>query len=225
MIKKLLAVCFFLLCKAVFASSIGVMNGGLVAGGGADDTGIRERVELTAVGGLLIGHPRHSEIELITVYAPGIEKSHLILREIQQASDKKSLLFTAPDFLTDKIHRATIYLRQPAGNLVFFETVKGEWLQRIPQPFLSVTNNNENTVSDNELLAVSVSGFGPFWLLENDSPVNSLPVIEENSQTARSLLGGSMERALLPIVAAVLFLMLGWMASLWVHRLDRHADR
>jgi len=224
MLKQLFIICLLLLGKLAFASSIGTLNGGLVAGGGADDTGFRERIELFRSGGLLIGQPKHSSIELVTIHASELTNSHLILREVQQSTNKRSLLFTAPDSLMEKISRATIYLKRNEKDFIFLETVEGKWVEREPQPFTSELKIR-NSLVENNLYAVSVNGLGPFWLLEDTTSKINEPLKQNNGQSARLLLGGKLEIALQPLTIAVLFLVFWWGISLIVHRLDRHASR
>jgi len=224
MIKQFFAICLLLLSTSVVASSIGTMNGGLVAGGGADSTGYRERIELSRSGGLLVGRPKHSSIELITINAPEIADGHLILREIKPSAGRSSLLFSAPDSLVKNTRRITIYLPHDNEDFIFLEAYGGKWIKHELQPF-SRTLKSKGSAVEGELLAVSVHGLGPFWLLENGSSTTFDPLAENSHQSARLLLGGDLKVALQPLAIAILFLVFGWGISLLVHRLDRHADR
>src|SRR5687768_6198908 len=95
-LTSLLALGLILYSQPGWGTSGGVTNGGIFPKGAAHDTGVREWVKLVKTGEVLSAWPKHSSIALITVYAPSVNGGHLILRELDTADGKKSLLLSAP---------------------------------------------------------------------------------------------------------------------------------
>jgi hypothetical protein len=217
-IFMLLTICFILLSKPVNGSFGGVNSVGPFTKG-TGDTGSREWIELIGNGGLLSGKPKHGDITLITVYAPGIDTGHLIFREISRADGRKSLLISAPDSLSKNTVRATIYIKPQSVNLSLLEYANGQWKQINPQS-LRVDTENSNKVIRNDLLAFSVKGFGVYALHEGVS--QDLSVFPNTSRypSASVLLGGSISRGLLPFAWSTAFLVIGWIISILAHKRD-----
>ena len=97
--------------QPVYGSTGGVTAVGAFSSAANDDTGARQWVMLHGTGGLLCGTPNHKLIELITVYAPGRDSGHLILRELKLPNGKQSILLSVPNSLMEKTLRTTIYLK------------------------------------------------------------------------------------------------------------------
>lgn len=192
----LLAVSLILFGQPVSGSSGSVAHLGAFTTGAAHDTGSREWVELTASGDLLTGRPKHKAIALITVYAPGCEGGHLILRELQRPDGGRSLLLSAPASLLSKTRRATIYVKYPSKNLVLLEYVEGNWKQRRPQPFRVAAENSPGGLQS-DLLAFSVEGLGFYWLVEDKELDVSMTSLLSPNPSASQLLGGGFSRGLL----------------------------
>ena len=105
--------------------------------GACNDTGSREWVELTRTYGLLCGRPKHKSIELITVYAPGCDEGHLILRDLKGPDGRTILLFSAPANLMKKTVRATIYVKGHSKDLALLEHVEEDWKRVTPMKVLN----------------------------------------------------------------------------------------
>jgi hypothetical protein len=218
----LLAVSLTLFSQPVSGTGGSATSAGAFTLGAADGTGAREWVELVGTGGLLSGRPNHKSIKLITVYAPGCDESHLILRELEFLDGRRSLLFSAPVSLLRKTLRATIYVKHHSMNLVLLEYAGGSWKLRKPQPIRVAAEDDHEAPEDN-LLAFSVSGLGFYWLMEGNAPGLSVSSITSQDPSAIQLPGGSISRGVLPWAWSVLLLAVGWTVSRWLHRIERHA--
>lgn len=189
-----------------------------------DDTGVREWVELAGTSGLLCGRPKHKSIQLITVYAPGCNNGHLILRELEAPDVSTLLLFSAPAPLMKNILRATIYLKGYHENLTLFEYVEGIWRRRTPQQvYVGETGGRE--ASQEPLLAFSVEGLGLFSLREQDKAVPTATTINLPATSASLLLSGSTLRGLMPLCFSIVLLSVSWMLSRWIHWTEQNADK
>lgn len=219
-----MAVCLILLSKSVSGSFGGVTNVGSFTKGASGDTGSREWIELMGSDGLLSGQPKHKAIKLITVYAPGTDVGHLILRELKLTDGRKSLLLSAPDSLSKKTIRVTLYVKNNSKNLSLLEYAEGKWIQRNPVS-LRVDTEHNNEVLQDDLLAFSVEGFGKYWLLEGTPPDLSVASTDTHYQSAKVLLGGSISRGLLPLASSFMVLVIGWSISHWIHRRDLNSGK
>src|SRR2546425_297868 len=87
--------------RSQFASGTGVpvTSGGAFIKGAADDLVQREWVGLEQRNGLFTGWPADSSVGLITIYAPGADADHLILRELVSAGRSHTILLSAPESL------------------------------------------------------------------------------------------------------------------------------
>jgi hypothetical protein len=196
------------------------MSVGTFLTGAADDTGSREWVELVGVSGLLSGRPKRASLQLITVYAPGCNSGHLLLRELVSSDGSRSLLLTAPTSLVEKTRRVTLYVKSLSKQLVLLEYIEGSWQHRRPQP-LRVVAKDSHDASQEDLLVFSMAGLGLYWLLEAHAPEGSVATLGPLDPSASRLLGGDMSRGLLPLVWSVVLLTLGWAISRWLHRAQR----
>jgi hypothetical protein len=219
-ITVLLAISLILFSQPVIGSGGGITSVGPFTKGTAGDTGSREWVDLVGKGGLLIGRPNHNIIKLITVYAPGLNKGHLILREIGLPDGKKSLLLSAPDYLLEKTQRATLYVKHHSINMSLLEYDGAKWKQRNPLS-LRVDKENNNEVFQEKLLAFTVDGLGLFYLLDGNPSDLTLSNMLLPYPSANALLGGGLPRGLLPWMAAVLLLIGGWVISKLLYTMER----
>lgn len=206
---------------SAFGTSGGVTNVGALASGATEDTGSREWVELLRAGDLLIGRPAIKDIKLITVYAPGVDKSHLILREVKLPDGRSSLFFGAPNKLSRKTLRATIYMKHSSLNLVLLENVEGRWIERRPQA-IPITENVRSETLQDVIVAFSVDKLGSYWVLEGHSQTLGQISSISQKQSASSLLGGGYMRGILPWAGAFLLLGIGWTLSRWTHSIERN---
>jgi hypothetical protein len=205
--------------QAVLATMGGVTSVGPLFTQGDSSTAIRELVELEKSGELLVARPRHALVEMITLYAPGLDQGHLILRELLTREGKQTLLLTAPDAVMTHVQRATLYTRGLRENLVLLENVNGVWEKRLPQSFV-IESPIAGAVSAQTLRAFSVQTLGFYWLLE---PAAARSVISHapEATSARTLMGGKLIWGLLPsIFGILLFILLGTL-SRYIHRTEK----
>ncbi len=187
--------------------------GGFSSSGGRD-TGARQWVELTGTHGLLTGQPRTGSVRLIAISAPGVNHAHLILRELEKSDGTRSLMIVAPDGLTTRVTRATIYLDKHYADSPLLELRDGQWLAHQPQPLRAVLDIDDGP-HPLDVVAYTTQGLGFYWF-------GPAPTIDPPSAaSARALLGGSSYRSLLPIVTALLILVAGAILSRWVHRREQ----
>lgn len=205
------------------ASSVGAINGTLFSGGSAADTGARERIELEPAGTLLTGRARISSVERIALLAPGVDRGHLLLREIELADGRRSLLLSAAPRIASKIERATLFMRLPSAHWVVDESAGGQVLRHVPQR-IAADAELADSEANGELFAVAVRGLGPFWLLDKPTPNAAAHPVPAEEHSARTLLGADAGHAWLPIAAALLLLMLAHAGSAWVHRTEGRND-
>ncbi|MCD4754379.1 MAG: hypothetical protein K8R75_01050 [Deltaproteobacteria bacterium] len=189
-------------------------------GGASDDTGSREWVELVGTHGLLCGRPKHKSIELIAVYAPGCDKGHLILRELEISEGKTFFSFSVPASLLKKTARATIHVKGHNKDLVLLEYAQGSWKKRRPLRFSVAADDGYE-----DLLVFSVEGLGLYCLQERDLPVSSASSVISNDSSASSLLGGDVYRGLLPLILSVVALVVCWSISRWIYRTEQYAGK
>lgn len=221
-ITLLLAVSLMLCSQPVSATSGSATSVGAFLTGAAVDTGSREWIDLVGVGGLLSGRPKRTSLTLITVYAPGCESGHLLLRELVSSEGRRSLLLTAPAPLVEKTRRVTLYVKSLSKQLVLLEYIEGSWQYRRPQP-MRVAAKDSHDASQEDLLVFSVARLGLYWLLEDHAPELSVSTIGPLDPSASHLLGGGVSRGFLPWVWSVVLLILGWAISHWVHRAQQPA--
>lgn len=193
--------------------------------GACNDTGSREWVELTRTYGLLCGRPKHKSIELITVYAPGCDEGHLILRDLKGPDGRTILLFSAPANLMKKTVRATIYVKGHSKDLALLEHVEEDWKRHRPQMFRVAADDAHEGSQQNFLLAFSLDGLGLCCLQEQDSSVSPASSNISHNTSASSLLGGGISRGLLPLALSLVALLGGVAVSRWIHRTEQYAGK
>lgn len=205
----------------VNAYSGNVSNVGALIADSSKDTGFREWVELKKTGNLLIGIPKDSVIELITIYAEDIDDSHLILREINLPGNRKSLFFSAPPMLSKKVKRATFYVNQNYSDFLIYHQVDGAWEPIEAQEF----KISENGHLSKTMYAFSVNKLGLYWVVNRDTLKLSANETQMLSHKPSSLLGGSVSRSLFAFQCSILLLILIWSISRWVHNFERSIDK
>ena len=209
--------------QAVLATMGGVTSVGPLFTQGDSSTAIRELVELEKSGELLVARPRHALVEMITLYAPGLDQGHLILRELLTREGKQTLLLTAPDAVMTHVQRATLYTRGLRENLVLLENVNGVWEKRLPQA-LVVASIREGGTSTQTLRAFSVKALGFYWLLE---PATATSFVSHTPETtsARTLMGGGVTWGLLPSIFGIVLFMVFGALSRWIHKTPKFREQ
>lgn len=188
--------------------------------GTVNDADSREWINLVATNGLLSGRPRHSSIALITVYAPGIHTSHVILRVMESSGGKRALLLTAPASLAKATRRVTLYVKHRATGLALLENKAGTWQHSTPQELLSRAEDGLES-SQGHLISFSVAGFGQYWLIEGHK-VHKEPYHRDiPEQLIQQLSGNDMFRGLLLWACALVLLSGAWVCSRWLHYVEQ----
>jgi hypothetical protein len=187
------------------ASSAGVSLLGSAVPSATTDTGLRERVELSARADLLVGRTERGAIDSVIVWAPGVGAGHVIVREIAGADGTTSLLLTAPPALIAHVRRATLLLRPADRDRTLWERDGTRWVRREGQAI---------TIGASAQRAFSVAGLGAYWLTPHDvdlaGPTSSPP----------ALLGGRLGVALSAWVWPALALGLVGLLARSIHRLE-----
>jgi hypothetical protein len=217
LIPVLSSVFLFIFGSFSFASTGSLTSAGGLGLNPSYDTGVRELIKLEKAGPLLKGQPKHSSIKLITLYAPGSEEGHLILRELNEAGGRKSLLFTAPSSIASKVRRITVFINALPVNTTLFESVKSQWRKQLPQ----LIGVGEKNISDSEnthaLLAYSFKTIGLYLLVEGKNQ-EDLSGVALKRKDVPAL--GSINRGLTVVGLAALVLIFGWFLSNWMHGKD-----
>ena len=217
----LLAIWLILIPQSGSSTGGGFNHVGTFAASTTDDNTGREWIDLVVTDDLLIGRPKNPSVPLITILAPGADGSHLILRLLEVSDGKRSLLLSAPSFLSKKLQRATIYVNHGSKDLILLKRIDKKWKIRNPQP-VKVAEPEGFHIGESKLLAFSIKKFGMFWLIESDMlkvPKSSNIILVSS---ASSLVGGGFSRGLLPWFLAVLILILALSISQVIHKLERH---
>jgi hypothetical protein len=179
------------------------------------DTGSREWVELKRAGPLLKGRPKRSTVKLLTLYAPGYNEGHLLLRELKTSSGAKTLLLTGPESLANRVRRVNVFMDSGTPHQAFLENVDGHWQKRLPQ-LIDVTNTHTRESGDSaSLLAYSFKSLG-LYRTEEDNPLHV--VASRNNMPAL----GDVNSGLAVIGLAVVILVCGWSVSNWIHSKDQN---
>ncbi|MDY6853600.1 MAG: hypothetical protein SWO11_02665 [Thermodesulfobacteriota bacterium] len=189
------------------ATSGSVISGGAVSNGVAEETGFRECVELNGSDGLLYGRPNHKSVQMITAYAPGIDKGHLTLRELATKDAGYLLLLSAPDSLQESVGRVTIYLKHHNQHLALYEYEEEEWHYRRPYLIQQVAEGVDG-IGPQNIMAFTMKGLGLFWLAEKNFSELSISTEVPHAISASLLLGGGIFRGILPWIWAFLLLFL-----------------
>ncbi len=203
---------FFLLLAphTMWGSTGSVTNAGALIAHAEYSNANREWVELVGRGGILTGRPDHHLVKLITVYAPGLDRGHLILRELETREGKQSLLLTAPNYITQQTKRVTLYLHDPPEDLVLFEKIGEEWKKRLPQSFNVDLPKGEPTRAK-KIVAFSAQELGFYWFARSTTPNSLVLTHAPQEPSARSLIGGSLSLGLFPsLLWVLLFVIVGW---------------
>ena len=220
--QKLLIVIFSLCCfQSSFATTGSLTSVGALGLGGAEDTGLREMVELSATGGLLVGNPKNSMVKLITV---SVTKPHsdgrIIIRELIAGNGAKTLAITAPDSLVSDIRRINIFINTTGEVLSMKRYGADDQLATI-EPFLLKVDKGSNNTSAGTLVGYSVDRPGVFELYVPSHEKSSQVINTVAEPTARNLIGGSYYHGFLPWIMAGLLMLFGWGISRWTHRITQ----
>ncbi|GJL65940.1 MAG: hypothetical protein NPIRA05_09110 [Nitrospirales bacterium] len=156
---------------------------------------------------------------MLTLYAPGLTKGHLILRELTTSEGKQTLLLTAPEAVTAHVQRVTLYFQGLPETMVLFEEVDGEWKKRFPQA-MTIDSRIDGTISTQAIRAFSVKNLGFYWLLE---PATAMPAVFYTplATSAMTLMGGELTRGLMPSILAIMLLLVFGAVSRYIHKTSK----
>lgn len=208
-----------LMVKQGWSTAGGTTGPGPMVMGTDDNNGSREWVPLEESGDLLVGRPKNGSIEWITIYAPETEGGSLILRELRHREKGMMVLLSAPAPLTEKVRRATLFVRDRSKNLTLLEWVEGQWTKREPQPVPVASDVFPS--GEGDLLAFSVSGLGSYRLVPEALAGSVVAESDGPDGWPNQLFGGGALRAFSTWIWALLLLVIGWILSNWTHWMER----
>lgn len=207
-----------LLHPAAFATSGLTFQPSPLVFGQHEDTGFRERFPLAYAGNLYIGRSAVDGLPRIAIDAPAGNDSDLIVRELDQGANRKTLLITAPPELVRQTLRATLFLQETREDLVLLERTPAGWTVR--EPILLSVDADKVLLASGSVhrLAFTTKSLGLFWLVPRDQSALTLTMLEQDTAQAEGRPGGTQTRGALPLTGAFVVLLIGWMLSQWLHR-------
>lgn len=213
---------FLLFQPTAFATSGVTFQPGPLVFGQHEDSGYRERFSLAYSGGLYIGRSALDGLPRIVIDAPRGNDSGLIVRELDQGANRKTLLITAPPELARKTIRATLFLQEAREDLVLLEWTPAGWTVR--EPILLSVDANKVSLASGSLhqLAFTTKSLGLFWLVPRDQSALTQAMLERDTAQAEGRPGGTSIRGVLPLTGAFVVLLIGWVLSQWLHRHEKH---
>ncbi len=166
MINYMLKVSWIACSILIFISHTAMGSGGSLISSGAlgsqcgSETGHRQLIEFQSSGEILSVIPQDGLIRLITLHAPGLNKGHLIIRELDLPDEEKSVQISTPKRYHSHIKRATIYLRPSSSGLSLYQKYENGW--RCIEPIKLITTGTSMGANSNELWAYPVDHLGHF---------------------------------------------------------------
>jgi len=205
-----------------YCSGGGVLSVGPVATGMAGKADFREWIEFVPEGKLLVARPKHPLMKLITIYAPGIDRGHLLLRIEHHPDGRGSLLLTGPDSFIDKIGRTNLYFKKSTLGMTLFEQTDSG-LQPQHSQLVFVEGNGENKPPI-ELRAFVVSGPGLYWFGDTGVSLNPIGGFEQiKSGTSSTLVQNRISRGMWNWIWPLIILAIGFSISCLAHFLQVRA--
>jgi len=210
------------LANEVLAVSSGYPGSvGIMSAIQSEDTGFRQSIELSSSSGMLVGRPNAGPVALISIYAPNIGASQVLLREIRLLSGDLTFLLTGPSSLESATRRATLFVRKDKPQLALWEWIDGAWKSR-PAQSIPLAQDTANTMSEQtEITAFSVERLGLYLLWSSDFPKSGNGYLLSVNPNKNTLLGGSIFRSLLPGLSALFAMILGILLSVWWHKREQ----
>ncbi len=210
---------FVLFQPTAFATSGATFQPGPLLFGQHEDTGYRERFLLAYSGSLYIGRSALDGLPHIVIDAPPGNDSDLIVRELDQGADCKTLLITAPPELVRQTRRATVFLQETRADLVLLEQTPTGWA--VHEPIL-LSMDADTAFGAVHRLAFITRSLGLFWLVPRDQSEFTKSMLEQDTSQSGSRLGGTQARGLIPLAGALVVLLTGWVLSQWLHRQEQN---
>ncbi|WP_454061554.1 hypothetical protein [Candidatus Nitrospira salsa] len=198
----------------------GMSNIGPIFTQGDSSTATREFLELEKSGRLWIARPsKFGVVAMVTLYAPGLEEGHIILRELTTSEGHMTLLLTAPDMVRIHVQRVTVYTRGLSETVTLLEQVNGKWQKRLPQS-LMIDAVIDGSLSPQSLRVFSVETLGFYWLLEPASIAS--PAMSTSVKTsAQTLIGGQITWGFMPSMFGIMLLIFFGTLSRYIHKISK----
>lgn len=149
-----------LLVAPASATGIGSAGVGPVGTGAGLGAYVRQRVQLVRRGDVLVGEPQLSPVQLISIHTPGPVAQTAILRWASGPDHRLSLYLSTEKPL--QISRATLFMRPTAEPLTLHEHREAGWFP-VEGQSLAVAGTGGRR---QHLMAFTVTGLGPYWLLK-----------------------------------------------------------
>ncbi|MHC4309630.1 MAG: hypothetical protein ACYS3N_10695 [Planctomycetota bacterium] len=184
----------------------------------SDSTGQREIINLDLRGNVLFGLSKKSKrIHMITVCAPGIKESRLILREIENADGTLTFFFSGPKSLSERISKMTVFCYHPYCQYRLIQYVNGTF-KSYDNTTIPVSEIEPAMESHDSLLAFVINNLGMYWVVNSLKSEESQQLLPANYASPTTPLAGGLYRGLLPLSAAVLLLLVGSAVSYYSHK-------
>lgn len=223
-LKPLMAIAL-LTCASPGHSTGGNVTGAMgVASGVSNQTGLREKVVLTANAGVLVGKPKHDVIRLITVNAPDHNESHILLRDLTSVDGRRSLLLTMPRSITASRNDVTVFVKRNSKSPALVYLRDGVWYSQQPQ-WRQPPRRVDSELGGNDLHAFQVTGLSSFWLVDSDEVSESLQLSRMPGESVGDWSLSGFFRALAPVILSAILLACGWVVSYLIHRTQRSKEK
>ena len=214
---------FILSAPPVYCSDDNVIRIGAFRIGFSELTGAREWVPLEKSNGMLTGYPSNDSIKRISVSAPNLKRSHVILRELETQDGRRSILLTAPENLRANTQEVILHITDAQGLALFEQTNEG-WEKHLPHP-LDLNNEKERLLFYEGVTIFSPRHLGFYWLVDSASSFTPEVSYFTQGPSAKSLMQGSILWGFFPIIAAISFLAGAWGVSHWIHKIVRGMEK
>ncbi len=217
----LLALIVWLPCPLAWSSGGSLVSSGAFESAGGKATGYREWVDLEGANGLLRGATKASLLKSITVYAPEVQESHLIVRQLKLSDVHESILVSVPDEFRGQIKRATLFLEALPENLSLYEYLDGKWYLREPVNLIGRTHEALGEPSRVHLQAFPVKQLGFYCIGESPPVGNEAPPGPAGHMAPGVLPGGSLWRGVVPLLFATFLTITCGAVAYLLHRIEK----
>jgi hypothetical protein len=187
-------------------------------------TGHREIIHLEQKDDVLYGSTRDSKfVSVVVVRAPGVSRSHLILRELKSADGTLSVLLSGPKPLTQKVAQISIVPHRAYQEHDLVASGDGERCPVKRRVFEAPATVSAEERLESPLPAYVLETFGMYWVVPGRQQADDPRPLPANHAFPTAPLGGVLWRGVLPLAAAVLALLVGVTVSYGSHKIDCRA--
>jgi hypothetical protein len=176
------------------------------------DTGHRQAIEFQSSGEILSVIPEDGIIRLITLHAPGLNKGHLVLRELDLPDEEKSVLISMPKKFHSQIKRATIYLEPVSSGFTLYQRHENGW--RPIEPITLIAPGDLAGSDYKELWAYPVTHLGHFRFTE--ASADGMSMSDDDLFPM-----GSVRIGIFPWICAGMLFMTTGILSFIIHKMER----